>query len=381
MKASTARWWIAALVLAVAALVALLGPLVFELVDETEDIGYRGEAARNPLLAAERLLTRMGMRASSSPALGPLPDVDSCLFLRDSGRFMSRDTAARLLEWCERGGHLIALFPGDLPFQESIEDDLEEGRFVMPLADALGIACVLDDTSGEIESLDLDQGPLALRLPGRFVFEDLESAADIVVGDPLRARLLSVPRGLGRVTLVADDRWATNAELGEHDHARALWQLATLEGQRERALVIFGERAAGLFSLVWEHGWPFVVSGLLALALALWRAAARFGPLLPELSTDRRDFSEHVVAAGGFLWRHRASATLLAAPREELRRRIQLTRPDWSELPASELAAHLAPLAAFDEARVRRALELHETDQAAEFVAVVRDLQELRKAL
>ena len=87
------------------------------------------------------------------------------------------------------------------------------------------------------------------------------------------------------------------------------------------------------------------------------------------------------MAAGGFLWRHRASATLLAAPREELRRRIQLTRPDWSELPASELAAHLAPLAAFDEARVRRALELHETDQAAEFVAVVRDLQELRKAL
>jgi hypothetical protein len=251
----------------------------------------------------------------------------------------------------------------------------------MPLAEALGVHCVLHEPADGVWTVELGAGELEIALPGRMAFENTLGTADIVVGEDMSARLLSFERGLGRVTLVADDSWATNAELLDHDHAEVLWQLATLEGQRTRATIVFGEQPPGLLHLAWEHGSAAVIASAIVLVLLLWRAGSRLGPLLPELSHDRRDFSEHVVASAEFLWRHRASRALLAAPRTDLRRRIGIVRPDWSDLEPRALSERIAAETGLDAASVERALATPETTDPAQFVAAVRTLQSARKAL
>jgi hypothetical protein len=361
--------------------IALAAVWLLEWVEVTKYTGFRGAAAINPLLACERMLEELGVRATSSPHLGPLPGTDAALILRDSGRFHGPETTQRLLDWSAAGGNLVLLFPGDARFLDAIEDDLEAERFRVPLAERFGFECVLDEVSAGLVEVDLGGQPLEVSLPGRFSIADTLGVADVVVGEPLRARLLSAPHGLGRVSLVADDTWATNAELGEHDHARLIVELVQLEGRRASTLIVFGERPPGLLALLADHAAMFLVAGACTTALYLWHAGARFGPLLPEHSTDRREFAEHIAASGEFLWRHKASRALLAGPREELRRRIAVARPAWGELELPALAAELSTLARIEPERARRALEPSQTDDPATFAALVRDLNTMKDSL
>lgn len=380
----TRRQFRSALITA-ALLVALtllgLGVRFLRFVEYEAEVGYRGEARSNPLLAAERTLGGLGREVRSTPALGPLPPTDALLVLRQSGRFLSPVAIQRLLDWSSKGGHLVLLFPGDAAFLEQIEDDLEQGRFQFPLVEAFGVHARLDDAPEGLVELDLGGGAREIALPGRIAFEDELGLADVVVGESLRARVLSFERELGRVTLFADDTWATNGELGSYDHAYVLAELASFDGERDDVRLVFGESPPGLLSLLWRHGWTAVIALSVLVALALRRQGFALGPRLPELPRDRRDFSEHVAAAGEFLWRTGESRALLAAPHAELRRKLALARPDLTELASPELAEALAHSSGLETARVRTALDTQETQDPERFSSVVRDLETLRRSL
>ena len=350
-------------------------------VEQVRDHGFRGEARRNPLLACERLFSAMGLPASSRPYVGALPPNDHALVLRNTGRFLAPATIERLLAWVEAGGNLVMLFPSDDDLMEQVEDDLEAGRFELPVARELGVNCLLDNAPEGVVRVDLGRGEVEIALPGRFAFEDALGQADLVVGEALRARLLSFVRGLGRVTLVADDTWATNDRIAERDHARAMWQLANLEGARAGATIVFSEKPPGLLLLLAKHGWMVIASLAAFLVVYLWRIGSRFGPPVPDPPRGRRDFSEHVVASSEFLWRHGASSALLAAPRSELRRQIGLTRHDLADADRSKLVEALALVSELPPERVGRALDLPRTTSASEFTELVRDLSSMRKSL
>jgi hypothetical protein len=160
-----------------------------------------------------------------------------------------------------------------------------------------------------------------------------------------------------------------------------LWQLAHLEGARAGASIVFSESPPGFVLLLVEHGWMVIASLALFLLVWLWRIGSRFGPLLSDPPRDRRDFSEHVIAASEFLWRNGASSALLAAPRQEIRRTIGLRRPDLADLESPQLAERLAQIADMPRSRVERALELAATRNESEFTQIVRDLESLRRAL
>jgi hypothetical protein len=371
---------------AISAVVLALGALLvanLRWIDVPVDPKFQGEARRNPLLACERLLTRLGLPAESRSRLGDLPGVDHVLVLRTSGRFLPRPFEQRLLEWVAAGGHLVVLFPSDVELREQIEDAVDEGRFELPVAREFDVQCILDDTVDQELVADFGQGELRLRLGGALAFEDSLGLADHVAGDPMEARLLSLVHELGRVTLVADDEWAGNAEIGEpeHDHARAMWQIAQLESGRAGAVLVYGEGAAGLITLIARHGWMIVASLAVFVAAYLWRVGSRFGPILPDLPRDRRDFSEHVIASGEFLWRAGARTALLAAGRDEVRRRLGWTRPHLASANADERNAALAEMSGLPPTRVVRALEMDGIHDASLFTEVARDLATLRKAL
>jgi hypothetical protein len=144
---------------------------------------------------------------------------------------------------------------------------------------------------------------------------------------------------------------------------------------------VAGEDAPGLLTLLARNAWMVLVSLGVLIAIWLWKSGARFGPMLPERSRDVRDFAEHVAASAEFLWRHAAANVLLAAPRTELRRRIQLFRPDLAELEPAALERELAQIGALDVDAVHEALHLENTRHAHQFTRVVRNLATLRQKL
>lgn len=344
------------------------------------DVGFRGEARRNPLLAAERTLERLGYEAESRALLGALPDTDSLVVLRQSSRFLSPFDVERLVDWVDAGGHLALLLPEDEAFAEQLGDDIEQNRAELPLLEALDIAITKRDGRLGIQTLDLGRGPREIAVEGAVNLMDVYGHADALAGDATSARAIDFGYGEGRVTVFAGDSWLSNRNLGEREHARVLEDLV-LATPSHRTLFVFAEDPPGLLTLLWEHGWTALCGIAAFVALVLWRRALALGPREPELERDRRDFSEHVGAAGEFLWRVGASRHLLAAPHEELRRRLALVRPDLAALERKELCTQLAQASGLDAARVESALATEETRDPAEFETVVRDLETIRRSL
>jgi hypothetical protein len=382
MSPAAIRRWVA--LLAVLSLGGIVAFVVYGIgfVDYEADVGYRGEARRNPLLAAERTLERLGHRVESSLYLGALPSEDALLVLRQSGRFLSPFDVERLLGWVEQGGHLCVLFPGDAEFENELDNDVEEERFRHPLLDALQLRVRLDPSVEREVQVDFGRGLRRIAFPGRLSLVDEHAMSDVDSGDPMLTRVLSMEHGYGRMTLFVGDDWACNGEFGELDHAYILDDLASFDGERREVRFVLGERPPGLLALVWEHGWAVVTSLAALLALALWRRSFSLGPRLPDLPPGRRDFSEHIRATGEFLWRNRLVATLLAAPRSALRSRMASARPDWLSRDDAKLRADLAAHSGLDPQRVARALDAGNGGlNTAEFTEIVRDLETMRKTL
>ena len=72
----------------------------------------QGEAARNDLLAAERLVNAMGGKARSEYAYTQPPAGDprqSVLVFPTERRILTARQRAQLIKWIEDGGHLVAV--------------------------------------------------------------------------------------------------------------------------------------------------------------------------------------------------------------------------------------------------------------------------------
>lgn len=344
-------------------------------------VDFHGEAQRNSLLALQRLLEAMGVETVGAEQYDFAPTGRGVMFWRASGRFASPAQLASLRHWVESGGHLVLLLPSDRTTHRQIRDDMEAGRFRAPLSDVIGYECSIVDDAARDLYVDVGFGPRDLRLDRDIVFEDVDLLADFAVPDPYEARIAGWRLGAGRFTVVASDEWLDNSHLGDRDHARLAWDLARIGETPTKAWVVRGEAPSGLIATIARSAWMVVASLAALTALAIWRAAARFGPPLPDEPNARRDFSEHVVAAAEVLVRFRMWTALLAAPRRKLARALARSRPDLAALAVHERGRAIEESTGWGRARVERALGEAEPKDAADFVATLRDVEQLRETL
>ncbi|MCK7597834.1 DUF4350 domain-containing protein [Microbulbifer sp. CAU 1566] len=102
--------WVLLLLAAAAALFLFF----FERYTEERDRGFGPEARRNPYLAAEQFLTRVGIRyrrADNIAAVSALGDND-VLFLTSSSQIYNASRGQELLGWIEQGGQAIVIAHG-----------------------------------------------------------------------------------------------------------------------------------------------------------------------------------------------------------------------------------------------------------------------------
>jgi hypothetical protein len=345
-----------------------------EHVPETEEVGYTGEARRNPYLAALRFARRMGLAASelkAAPDLERLP-ASSVLVLPNRRQALTPTQRARLMSWVQSGGHLI-LEAEDVPVSD-------------PWTDALGVRRVSTEKAGKPGPVTLPHAAVSMKLSGnalgtrlRLVAPDTGVRARVETAWGLQ--LVQIERGRGLVTVAADLAFAENRLIGTADHAEFLWQLArSLPGTRE-FLVFSRIQRLSLWQWLTEHALAVLISGAALLFLWLWRIGPRFGPVAADLPPARRRLLDHLRASGRFHWNNRGRDRLAEAAREACLARLARAHPGFASLPPGERAAQLAAYAGITEAEAAHLIAPGTAGRGAEFVAQMRALQQVHARL
>ena len=230
-----------------------------------------------------------------------------------AGSVPSFGTANRLRDWIEQGGHAIYLISGYQRDRFGSFNALWDamGKQDHPLLEEFGIEIVDPDgiTEGEITvhsrelTVDMDSND-AIAVPDRL------AEPDVVLDSPDNARIVSLPVNRGRLSVIANADPIRNRNISNNDHGRLILELIELS-DAHTVLFIYGKGTTFL-KMLFHYAWMPLL-GLAILAIFwIWKNLPRFGPVIPQIDGSTRQFTEHIEMSGRFLWRHKASASLLA---------------------------------------------------------------------
>lgn len=342
--------------------------------------GYSQEAQRNPLLAAQRFLAYFGANARSVSfselwRASPQPG-DVVLF----HRFAYPRAAARqqqLRDWLEAGGHLI-IDADALPDEEETGGD--------DLFTELGVQLIHDDFEPEEEN----KAQVAIKFAGheepvsvtmyahRYLIDSEELA---VAGAPLGEGygLLQYEVGDGYVTVLADNAFLGNRQIGEGEHALALALLVGVDHD-ERIWLVHDVNMPSLTTLAWQHAPQAVIAVLVAALLWLWGLGTRLGPQLPPLQAPRRNIGEHLSASAQYLWGLDRCTALLLANRQQIEQAWLTKHYLLRAMSPHERCEWIAARSGLNAAIVERTL-YGEHGAEGDFIEISSYLQLLRAAL
>jgi len=364
----------------------------------------RGDAARNPFYAAQRLVETLGATSERRQSLGDT-NTTSTLVLSSWSWDINTERRMELERWVEGGGRLVVdstlisgsdafeswsgiervlldfddseledfeTFEGSEEVDESQEEDvLGDEDYFEPCEELLEIRYEDDGTEtdlGYYEACNFDQ------VSWLVTTQRLRWAMSGV--DGLQAARVRV--GNGEVTVVNGAPFHFR-ELFEGDHGELL-VAATALASGDHVVFMSEEDYASLPVLVWRHGAPVVAVLLLALALALWRGAMRFGPLVAPIDSARRSLGEQILGTGKFAVRLGGGAALHAATARALHEAASRRVAGYERMALAERAAAIARLAGVDAAKLAAALRTGGMP-AAELKHAVASLEAARRQL
>lgn len=312
--------------------------------DEVVDRGPSPEALANPYLAAEHFLRQQGLtveQANSLERLTTLPAKGNSLLLLGERSNMSPRQVEQLLGWAKSGGHLLLV-------AEALWDE-ETGKSGDLLLDRLPIHQTLSDEPDEFAPtrekppkkkapdltklyVDNETAPAYFSFDTDFNLTDPKHLAQFSANSAKSTHLMQLQLGEGSVTVITDsDLWKT-PDIGKHDNAWLLWYL----NQGTAATLLFNSDFDDLFTLLLRY-FPQALVALIALvALALWRAGMRHGPIRPPASNARRQLQEHLKASADFLLRRSGHGTLLHALQRDILRTARRRHPGFEHLDNAE---------------------------------------------
>lgn len=308
--------------------------------DETVDRGPSPQVMANPYLAAEHFLRQQGLAVKHADSLEHLADLPakghSLLLLGERSNMTPRQTD-QLLVWTKSGGHLLVV-------AEALWDE-DAGKSGDLLLDRLTIHQTLSEAVDEPASLRKKKAPDLTKLyvdnetaPAYFSFNtdfnltDPKHLAQFSANSVRSSHLMQRNLGQGTVTVVTDsDVWKTPS-IGKHDNAWLLWYL----NQGTDVTLLSNSDVDDLLTLLMRN-FPQALVALIALiALALWQASMRQGPIQAPTSKARRQLQEHLKASADFLLRRGGQSTLLQALQRDVQRAARRRHPGFEHLETAE---------------------------------------------
>lgn len=356
-------------------------------------VGYSGEARVNDFLASQRLLERLGQRASSVQGLPlgrQLPGRNDVLLLPRRQIRLTPGQAEALLAWVRQGGLLIA--------EGLTEESREAAETQDPLFRSLGARLVwrperlaepmgsgsdpkaFDEANRNV-GVEIDGRTYRVRLGAWRELLDLGGMAARSAQNGSGLKLLQYDLDHGRVILCTELACFANGNLAEEDHADFLSALVLGWGPDNRAWIVYREEAPSLWRWLQDNAWMALLAATFVTVAGLWSAARGFGPPIPDPPEGRRSLLEHLTACGRFQWTQRDGLTLLKAAREATRSRIHRVHPGWGHLEPRELCTRLAEFSGLGEDRIARALHKTSITDSREFTEAIQTLDLIRKQL
>lgn len=374
----------------------------FERRTDTVEIGFQGEARRNPLLALQRLLEASGDTVQSLESLSrlrTLPPTNSALLVPTQRHDLGPQRSEELHDWVLRGGHLIVV---------AREHVGEAQRTSDPLLDRYGIELVIEDElenevdqesesdndandgsegSDDVRSFDVtvdtngEPYRVAFAPERRVLLNDESLKPSWWVGHGYGAHLVELAVGDGYLTVLSDADFLGNPAIGELDHAAFALRLLHVRDGLERIVLVYRDNMPNLLGVLWQWAWPALVSAAMLLVAWLWSASRSFGPTLADPVPSRRSLREHVQASGRFLWYQGHRSQLIEAARQAMQRHIHRRHPTWRTVADDELARCVADATSLPITEVQWAMHVSDIETEAEFARYMNTLNTIGKRL
>ena len=176
--------------------------------------------------------------------------------------------------------------------------------------------------------VDNETAPAYFSFDTDFNLTDPKHLAQFSANSANSSHLMQLNLGEGRVTVITDSDLWKNPNIGKHDNAWLLWYL----NQGNAVTLLFNSDVDDLFTLVVRY-FPQALVALTALiALALWHAGMRQGPIQTPALKARRQLQEHLKASADFLLRRSGQGTLLQALQRDILRAARRRHPGLEHL-------------------------------------------------
>ncbi len=388
-----------ALIMALIVVLGLTGVIWFlsthEQVTEQAWTGFRGEARRNPWLAAQRLV---GHFDKAVKELRTLPEVrnlpsHATLIVPKAHHTITGHLRDEIIGWVRQGGYLIV--------------EAEYPQVDDPLTEAFGVErynIESEDDEREVEEAEHNGRAnfTIITLPNavkparvwldRFMSVDASDAwyrADGKYG----AYLLAKRSGRGAVTVINDLDFARNNAIGKLDHAQFILDLVNLREKlisddnlsppTDEKLILFFNKPGKPSLLVWlrENAWAPLAGAAVALLFWLWQTVPRFGPIMPDIERHRRRLLDHLRASGRFLWSNGHATRLLEASRDACVRQVARSLPHFLSTPAEARPELLIHALGVTQEQAQRILQPQKGGKMLQFWQTIRLYQRVYSRL
>jgi hypothetical protein len=206
--------------------------------------------------------------------------------------------------------------------------------------------------------------------------ESLPAWGTTRAGEKDEPSLVSFPLGSGRVSILAHAQPFRNRYIGSHDHAGLLSALLTL-GVADEVWFLDGVRVS-FWRMLWEQAWIGI--SVLGVLLFVWLARyfRRFGPVAAYQSESAREFSDHLLLTGAFLWRHKRGDALLQPVQNAILAAAR--RRGWHELN-DEFYRFIHERTGMNIERARSIVSSHAPSDPHALRLLVQDLKKVLDAL
>jgi hypothetical protein len=365
----------------------------------------RGEALNNPFYAAQKMAEALGATAERRQSLGTLSAHDSIVVLTNWHWSVIERRRKQLEAWVHAGGRLIldqSLVGGESELKTwsgleltypKDEDDADDEK------EAAGDAGSepKDEDNFELNSKYPSSGRcgtlLASYSPKSSDLRDSYSVCHMAWGsyisssrpvfwalhnsDGMQASRIEI--GAGSVTLLNAKPFG-NRDLTQVDHSLLFVAITQLK-RSDHVVFLSEEEHPGLLTLIWLNGKPVVLLAALLIAVALWRGAVRFGPLIAPTEIARRSLAEQIRGTGLFILRYGGSQTLHAAVLRAIDEAARHRVVNYSRLSSGERVAALARIATLDADKLGTAFHYSGNRSTHELQQTIATLETVRRAL
>lgn len=342
------------------------GPLV------EREIGYKGKARANPYLAFERYVQEHHQEDVKTQATWPELDYTTSMVIFTAEQLESRFSIDQVDEWVQDGGHAVILLDRASLYQHDWALGSADPKLSEPLTSWA------EKMSVKVESGASEQTYSKAQIRRSVYQVDLRSHVSLKDAQQISRPLISLERGDGTVTWVADAGLLRNRWIDQKQHIEVIDNI--LYWRRDGDIVFLRGVGISFFGLLWQKAWMPLIGLGVVVAAWLLRHFPRFGPMQSVSREDEiRAYDHHLEMIGDFHWRLDRGASLL----EPLRAEAQELCYHWQvkhDRLDDRLFDVMASRAEIPVERVERAMtDPHPRDNLI-FTRIVADLQLIRKA-